>query len=129
MALAGSNLLQQQATNYSGPPNDCTEGNDDLTDYQSVIDELGAAYLKSECMYPYDGGWNNSVQTTVRSRHPGGAHIAMCDGSVRFITDNVQSSPGYVGFRDHCLDTTNDFGIWQRLNSSNDGFIVDESAF
>jgi prepilin-type N-terminal cleavage/methylation domain-containing protein/prepilin-type processing-associated H-X9-DG protein len=132
MALAGSNLLGQQASNGTGPPNDCVEGNDDLTDYQAAIDELGAEFLKSECMYPFDGGWSNSVQTTVRSKHPGGAHVAMCDGSIRFVSDNVHAIPIPRGYEDQATGlcpTEDKFGIWQRLNSSNDGYIVDDSSY
>jgi Tfp pilus assembly protein PilE len=135
MALVGSNLLGQQASNGTGPPNDCASGNDDLTDYQAVIDELGREYLESECMYPYDGNWNNSVQTTVRSRHPGGAFAALCDGSVRFISDNVQSIPIPIGYEVVGADgnlacpAQAAYGIWQRLNSSNDGYVTDDSSF
>jgi prepilin-type processing-associated H-X9-DG protein len=40
---------------------------------------------------------------TVRSRHPGGVNAAMCDGSVRFITNNIH------------VDT------WQAIGSMNGG--------
>ena len=33
------------------------------------------------------GWWNQRM--AARSRHPGGVHIGMCDGSARFETDNI----------------------------------------
>ncbi|MEX2091260.1 MAG: DUF1559 domain-containing protein [Pirellulales bacterium] len=133
MALAGSNLLGQQASNGTGPPNDCSPYNDDLTDYAAVVADHGEEYLISECMMPYNlSDWNNSVQTTVRSKHPGGAHVALCDGSVRFISDNVQTVPIPRHYEDETTGvcpTEGAFGIWQRLNSSNDGYVVDDSTY
>ena len=37
------------------------------------------------------GGYD---QQTIRSRHPGGVHVAMCDGSVQFINDDIEVSSG-----------------------------------
>jgi prepilin-type processing-associated H-X9-DG protein len=34
-----------------------------------------------------DTGPNNTAAT--RSHHPGGVHVAMCDSSVRFVSDDV----------------------------------------
>jgi prepilin-type N-terminal cleavage/methylation domain-containing protein/prepilin-type processing-associated H-X9-DG protein len=43
------------------------------------------------------GDGSNGVMSTS-SKHPGGAHIVMCDGAVRFITDSIEagneSNPG-----------------------------------
>jgi len=125
MPLIGSNLLGQQGSNGSGGPNDCTPRQDDLTDFAAVITDVGEQNLLAECMFPYDNNWNNSVQTIVRSKHPGGAHTALCDGSVRLITDNVQSVT--EGTRFLCEEAK--FGVWQRLNSSNDGFVFGDDAF
>jgi prepilin-type processing-associated H-X9-DG protein len=34
-------------------------------------------------------------QATVRSKHPGGSHIAMCDGSVQWVSDDIETSGCY----------------------------------
>ena len=41
-----------------------------------------------------NGGFD---QATVRSRHPGGVHVAMCDGSVQFINDDIETTGCYFG--------------------------------
>jgi prepilin-type processing-associated H-X9-DG protein len=38
---------------------------------------------------------NGFDQATTRSRHPGGVHLAMCDGSVQFISDDVETNTCY----------------------------------
>jgi len=35
------------------------------------------------------------AQATTRSRHPGGVHVAMADGSVQFVNDDVETSGCY----------------------------------
>ena len=34
-------------------------------------------------------------QATMRSKHEGGVFVAMCDGSVNFITDDIETSGCY----------------------------------
>jgi prepilin-type N-terminal cleavage/methylation domain-containing protein/prepilin-type processing-associated H-X9-DG protein len=137
MPMVGSNLLAEHASNFAGPPNDCEPGGDDITDKSLIFQDVDGA----DCDYPFDCapnlraecmtiGWNNSVSVTVRSRHPGGVHVAMCDGSVRFVTDNIQFvrlGPKYEP--DGQCPGPEGFGIWQRLNASNDGYVVDGGSF
>jgi prepilin-type processing-associated H-X9-DG protein len=46
------------------------------------------------------------MSLAARSRHPGGVVIALCDGSVRFVTDAVN------------------IGTWQALSTMAEGDLV-----
>jgi prepilin-type processing-associated H-X9-DG protein len=54
---------------------------------------------------------DSAGQATTRSRHPGGVHVAMCDGSTQFITDDVETS----GCNGNCCT------IWDNMIASADG--------
>ena len=124
MGMCGSNLHCRTAWNGATQPNDCKTGVDDIFDIQKVKDELGDATLTQECM---DGATVDSGQSVIRSVHPGGAFVALADGSVRFITDFVDSGPvvyeGYVGQYNPPTEET--FRVWQRLNVSADGMVLE----
>ena len=49
----------------------------------------------AECMSCHAGDAN--LQQTARSKHPGGVHMAMCDGSVQFISDDVETTGCITG--------------------------------
>jgi prepilin-type processing-associated H-X9-DG protein len=126
MPMVGSNLLAEQASNFAGGPNDCQPGTDDVADGDKVLAEVGEPTLLTECMMP--STYHFSVSSVVRSRHPGGVHVAMCDSSVRFVTDNIEATVVGPGYKNQC-PFQEQFGTWQRLNSANDGYAVDGSAY
>jgi prepilin-type processing-associated H-X9-DG protein len=82
-------------------------------------------------MYPdtTSPGADASGQSIVRSKHPGGANIALADASVRFMTDFIDAGNirGDEVIDDQPFDETNPdtFRAWQRLNMSSDGYTVD----
>ena len=124
MGMCGSNIHCRQAWNGATQPNDCKSGVDDIYDIQKVKTELGDATLTSECM---DAATVDSGQSVVRSMHTGGAFVALADGSVRFISDFVDSGPviyeGFVG--QNSPPTEDTFRVWQRINVSSDSMIAE----
>ena len=90
LGQVGSSIHWRHASNRVNSPNSCQDGDDDLRDGNLVVQELGEQLLRRECMLP-DASYNQSAQSVVRSVHPGGVHVAMADGSVRFINDFIES--------------------------------------
>ena len=121
MQMIGSNILGQHGANYGLGPNDCSPGSDDIRDNVAIIEEAGEANLLAECMMPYSSNsWNVSAQSTARSKHVGGVFVAMCDGSVQFISDFIDAGAQTAGLR--CDPAV--FGAWQRLNCPDDGHVA-----
>ena len=65
--------------------------------------------------YPYN---TFNCQQTARSLHTDGVSVALCDGSVRFISDFVQLGTG-----------PSNLGVWDKLNLSHDGQPIDASQY
>jgi prepilin-type N-terminal cleavage/methylation domain-containing protein/prepilin-type processing-associated H-X9-DG protein len=66
-------------------------------------------------------GTSADWQQGSRSLHVNGVNVCMADGSVRFISDFVET--GTAGTPPGCL------GIWDKLNLSNDGQPIDASKY
>ncbi len=121
MGMCGSNFHCRHAA-YS--INSCVGSEDDIMGSPDIVADIGKENLLAQCMMP-DPNVNESGQSVVRSRHPGGANCALADASVRFIGDFVDGG-GIRGdglIDDQPFDETDPsaFGIWQRLNVSRDG--------
>jgi prepilin-type processing-associated H-X9-DG protein len=54
----------------------------------------GLGTTQQECMGCYNA--NGEIdEATLRSKHPGGAHVAMADGSVNWINDDIETTGCY----------------------------------
>ncbi|MAT71642.1 MAG: hypothetical protein CMJ58_19220 [Planctomycetaceae bacterium] len=126
MGMCGSSFHCRHASDVQGAVNSCNGYDDDVYGADKIIEDVGNPTLFAECMRPDpSSGANASGQSVIRSVHPGGAYVALLDGSVRFISDFIDAGNITGG---SCIGCSNDndvlpgnFGPWQRLNVSTDG--------
>jgi prepilin-type N-terminal cleavage/methylation domain-containing protein len=97
MGHAGASLLARYGNGGdSSGPNACYSNSDDV--YTDLDDPAGVCAPSQEptsaleCMTAHKGGFD---QAGTRSRHVGGVFMAMCDGSVQFITDDIETTGCY----------------------------------
>jgi prepilin-type N-terminal cleavage/methylation domain-containing protein len=118
----GASVVWGHGCTDSHGPNVPGYQSDDLADCSEirglVTDPNYLAFLRMGC---YTG--NPSVQVSPRSMHLGGVNICMCEGSVHFISDDINSSPTWTLNR--TAPTLADFGVWERLMTAGDGFAID----
>ena len=106
MGHAGSSLLTMfGSSGDANGPNACYPSADDI-----YSDICGTDFAKTECMDCFSGG-GRAGQAAVRSSHVGGAYLAMCDGSVQFISDDVETSGSYGSWG----------SVWDHMIGSADG--------
>jgi prepilin-type processing-associated H-X9-DG protein len=125
MGMCGSNFHCRHA-GYA--PNDCAGQLDDI--YRANEIAIDEATLLNDCMDYDQVVTSASGQSTVKSRHPGGANCVFADGSVRFIGDFIEL--GTLGeTEDGLIDETpvgqsseRSLGVWARLNISRDGYVL-----
>ena len=105
-------------------PNTCTDENENLEACDLIKADVGEDALRRECMHCWD---SMNVRGVPRSYHSGGVNVAMCDGSVRYISNYVEN--GYQPFSHQMDPDPAQFRTWQRLNISSDRLPVDGSKF
>ncbi len=103
-------------------PNNLNSRADDVLGCQHLWDQFGGEYELAKkgmpCSSPGTPGYPN-FQQTARSMHPGGVHVCLADGSVRFISDYIWVRPS----------STSNFSTWDRLMLSADGQPLNSDAY
>lgn len=120
MGAPGASSLWAHANDDGIGPNNCTAATDNIAGCSEIIEAVSIERLQNECMTCCTGC--QSTQGTPRSRHPGGLHVAMADGSAHFISNYIEKSSSWTL-------TLDDFRTWERLNASNDNQPIDATKF
>ncbi len=85
--------------------------NSTLPDQMEAASYCNTANRLNPPCIPTPGGDLFQITNAVRSRHPGGVNVGMCDGSVKFFKN-----------------TTNLF-IWRGLGTTQGGEVISSDAF
>jgi prepilin-type N-terminal cleavage/methylation domain-containing protein len=97
---AGASVLAKfGAGSDDNGPNACDpRGDDVICDFGSsgstCSSSGGDPVAQPQCMSCYSGGFD---QATTRSAHNGGVFVAMVDGSLQFVSDDIEVSGCYQG--------------------------------
>jgi prepilin-type processing-associated H-X9-DG protein len=75
---------------------------------------------------PYAGGSDSGcTRHGWTSKHSGGINIALCDGSVRFLGENIDSRSGYTCSESELQNIESEH-LYQRLYLRDDGKVLGE---
>ncbi len=90
---------------------------------------LGAARHGNRRLNPPLNAGNTVLRESFASFHTGGAQFAFADGSVHFLSENIDNTSRQqnAATRNDLFDSANggaDFRTWQRLFARNDGLVL-----
>jgi hypothetical protein len=113
MGTAGASaLFKHGCGGDANGPNPANPDSDDIEGCDILQTNPGVPRLTSQkmtCWQPCP-----SMQATVRSLHPGGTVVVLCDGSVQFMRETIETT----GYHGACIP---EMTAWDRLICSGDG--------
>jgi prepilin-type processing-associated H-X9-DG protein len=122
LGFAGASMLYWYGTTGDdNGPNVCSSLADDVYGPTAADDPL----MMQECMPDWEDH-PDSKQATVRSMHPGGINIGMCDGSAHFISDNIQTGSFQVS---PDWPATLPMTAWDKLIARGDDQVIEQMPF
>jgi prepilin-type N-terminal cleavage/methylation domain-containing protein/prepilin-type processing-associated H-X9-DG protein len=127
MGMAGASSVWGHSTDDCIGPNSCISGADNIFGSARAVAEVGESTLVQNCMGVSNSG-TGSFQAAPRGQHAGGINVAFADGSVAFISENIEvhhGSPDIAYDPDGFLD----YGAWEKIMCSTDGGSFDRNAF
>ena len=73
--------------------------------------------------FPLTNSWQGAL-LPASSYHPGGAFVVMCDGSVRFIANEIDC--GILPVTNQGVSEPSQYGVWGRLGTPRSLEVIDE---
>jgi len=127
MGACGASMMWGHGTTDDHGPNNTATLADDLIECQEMTNSAGEEWLTNQYM-GCDPNSNNQ-QATARSLHPNGVNITMCDGSVHFISDEINCSTDWLMASTTATEVRSDFGVWESLMVAGDGVLIPGAAW
>jgi prepilin-type processing-associated H-X9-DG protein len=128
MGAAGASSVWAYSTDDCLGPNYCGDNADNIMSSNRAVAEVGADVLLQQCMGVSSGG-STSNQAAPRSQHPGGVTVGFADGSVTFISDNIEVHHGPDRDIAYRADGFTLFGAWEKIMCSSDGGTFNRNEF
>ena len=125
LGSCGASMMWGHGSADDHGPNNPDVYADDMQECDEIHAAINEDQLAEMNMGCDEAGVN--VQASARSLHPGGVNICMCDGSVHYISDNINCSTTW-----HFTITkevASEFGVWEELMAAGDGVLIDGAAW